>query len=311
MALIVYADVILPNSVIAAGVRGRQLRRNTRSVNQGGFNSINVVWQRTLRQFDLGITPMLPAQWQALEALFEVTDAGAFGFLMEDPKDSSTSGGGVLQPLGPTGLPVGTVGLGFGVPAYRVAKRYTSIGSSRTKDRAITRPRLAGFALLRDAAPVSIGVAAGNIALDTTTGIVTFVPDATSAATSITAGATTQVVTTTNPGTLIAGQRLFLSGFAGAGAPLVNGLSHVINTVTGSGPFTFTLATVTTGAAITVGAGQGARYPQASQALTWSGNFFVPVHFANDEIDWDMVRSGSPDARLIVGPTVTLMEVRE
>jgi hypothetical protein len=45
--------------------------------------------------------------------------------------------------------------------------------------------------------------------------------------------------------------------------------------------------------------------------LTWSGDFYVPVHFANDEIDWEMILGGTYDTRLIAGPSVTLQEVRE
>ena len=53
------------------------------------------------------------------------------------------------------------------------------------------------------------------------------------------------------------------------------------------------------------------KYPQATEALTWDGGFYVPVQFANDEIDWDLVRSGAYDTRLMAGPSVTLLEVRE
>lgn len=312
-SLTVYADVIVPNSVIAAGVRGKQIRKNSRTTSMNGTVQVNIDWARTLRQYELGIIPMLASQWRAIEGLFEVTEGGAFGMLLQDPKDSAAlvSEGLAQGYLASTTALVGSMGSGFGVPVVKLHKRYTSAGSTRTKDRAITRPVAAGFVLRRAGTPVTVGAAAGNIALDATTGLCTFVPDATSGANSITVGPTTQVSTTTNPGTLTAGQRLFLSGFTGAGAGLVNGLSHLINSVTGAGPFTFTLATVTTGATITLGAGQGARYPQASEALTWSGSFYVPVQFASDEIDWDLVAGGPNDMRLLAGPSVTLLEVRE
>ena len=312
-ALTVFADVIVPNTVVAAGIRGKQLRKNSRAVAINGTMQINIDWSRTLRQYELGFVPMAVAQWQAIEGLHEVTEGGAFGMLLQDPKDSGVLiTEGLLQAYSAaTTALVGSMGSGFGTPVHRLHKRYTSAGSSRTKDRAITRPMAAGFVLRRAGSPVTLGVAAGNAALDANTGTVTFVPDATSAATSITVGATTQVVTTTNPGTLIAGQRVYLTGFTGADAALVNNASHLINSVTGAGPFTFTLATVTTGRVITLGTGTAARYPQASEALTWSGSFWVPVHFASDEIDWELVASGPIVNRLLAGPSVTLMEVRE
>lgn len=47
------------------------------------------------------------------------------------------------------------------------------------------------------------------------------------------------------------------------------------------------------------------------EALTWSGRFYMPVHFQSDALDWDMVCAGSMDQRLLAGPAVILQEVRE
>ena len=35
------------------------------------------------------------------------------------------------------------------------------------------------------------------------------------------------------------------------------------------------------------------------------------VHFASDEIDWELVVGGPEGSRLLAGPSVTLMEIRE
>jgi len=45
--------------------------------------------------------------------------------------------------------------------------------------------------------------------------------------------------------------------------------------------------------------------------LAWTGSFYVPVHFRDDSIDWDLVRSGNMSDRLIDGPSVVLKEIRE
>ena len=134
--------------------------------------------------------------------------------------------------------------------------------------------------------------------MDYTTGIVTFVADAFSNASSITPGATTQVVLASNLG-LVAGKLLWLDNFAGADAALVNNKAHTINSIAGGGPYTFTLATDTSGKTITIGAGVGRKYPQASDALTWSGQFDVPCRFDTDQMqigleaynrfDWDQI----------------------
>lgn len=50
--------------------------------------------------------------------------------------------------------------------------------------------------------------------------------------------------------------------------------------------------------------------PTAS-TVTWSGIFYVPVHFERDDIEWDLVVAGPPDARRISGQSIVLVEVHE
>lgn len=49
----------------------------------------------------------------------------------------------------------------------------------------------------------------------------------------------------------------------------------------------------------------------AVESLSWSGRFYVPVHFLDDSIDWEMLAGGSMDQRLLAGPSVVLQEIRE
>jgi uncharacterized protein (TIGR02217 family) len=211
MTITVYSDVVMPNNVISAGVRGKQIRSNSRTMAMNGSQSINVNWARTLRQYELGIRPMTVAQWQAIEGMHEVTEGGAFGFLMEDPKDQT-----VLITEGVATLISGTT--------YQLKKRYTSAGSTRTKDRKITRPKATGLVI-----------------------------------------------------------RV-------SGTTLTVGTQYTINTVTG-------IVTIPSA--------------PAASTITWSGGFYVPVHFASDEIDWELDLGGSFDNRLLHGPTVIIMEVAE
>lgn len=208
-ALTVFADIILPNSIIAAaGLQGRNQRNNTRRQSKAGYQNINVDWSRTLRQFDLGFIPMRPDQWATIEGAFEETEGGAYGFLIEDPKDCSAT-----VATGRAALITGTT--------YQLQKLYTSAGSARTNLRTITRPKASDFAIFTSGTPIV------TFTLDPVTGIVT-IPSAPSAAT-----------------------------------------------------------------------------------LTWSGGFYVPVHFASDDLDWDLLAGGPADSRLIAGRSVTLQEVRE
>ena len=121
----VYADVILPNSIIAAGARGKSVRNNNRTLASNGTQQVNVNWARTLRQYELGVVPLSVASWQTIEGLFEVTEGGAFGFLLQDPKDTKALiAEGVATSLTST--------------TFQLYKTYTSAGSTRTKTRKIT-----------------------------------------------------------------------------------------------------------------------------------------------------------------------------
>jgi uncharacterized protein (TIGR02217 family) len=210
-SLTVLSDVVMPERLLSAGVRGKNIRRNTRTQARNGRVQINVDADLTQRQYEFGSVPLTLPQWQDLEGLHEVTDGGAFGLLLPDPKDASAS---ITQ--GIATLITGTT--------YQLHKRYTSAGSSRTKDRKITRPRAAGFVI--------------------------------------------QV----------------------SGTPLVSGSGYTLNADTG---------------VVTIPSAP------AANTITWSGAFYVPVHFLADELDWDIVRGGPYDGRFVVGPNVVLIEVIE
>ncbi|WP_219209446.1 hypothetical protein [Variovorax boronicumulans] len=305
MTIQVLDDVIVPNCVIMAGVAGRQTRQNDRTSNQGGYASANVVRDATMREYAIGIKPMPLNYWSEIEGLYEITDAGAFGMLLEDPKDSvvTVADSGLQGYM--SGVEFGAPGFGNGTPLYGLRQFKKAASSTRTRARTVTRPN--GTPLLfRGGAPVTLGTAAGNAALSAGPVYATFVPDATRTVTAVAVGASTQVTLSSSIGVLVGG-RLWLQGIAGADAALLNGRSHTVTALTGA---VYTLATNTTGKTITA-AGQGHKYPQPDEALTWAGSFYVPVQFADDNMDWDLVRPGDLDDRLVSGPTINLIEIRE
>lgn len=210
MSIVVLSDVIAPNSLWSSGVRGKQIRRNQRVQVQSGEMQINVGWSRTLRQYEIGSVPLTVEQWQSLEGLHEVTEGGAYGFLLEDPKDCS-----VTDATGKVTL------IDAGAHTYQLLQRKTAAGSTRVHDRVITRPRAASFVLKVSGTPT------GSYTLNDETGIVIIPAD------------------------------------------------------------------------------------PAAATVTWSGIFYVPVHFESDDIDWELVRAGAADTRLMAGPSVLLTEIRE
>ena len=295
----ILSDVILPESVMAAGVAGRNMRNNTRAMSGSGDATIIVNWQRTLRQYELGIVPMDIAAWQQIEALHELTAGGALGFLMADPKNSTIgAGAGVLQPLNAAGASVGTAGLGYGVPTYQLMQRTAVAGSSAVADRRITRPSTA--AILRGGGAVSPTV---------TLGVATFAADASEAITSIATGASTVLNFASGAGVvaqLAVGQRVYVSGTSGTAAAVLNGSSHAI---TAKGASSLTISTST--ATLSATGGTAEKYVQPTETLTWTGGFYIPVHFLDDEIEWQILRSGPVADRIVSGPRIVLQEVRE
>lgn len=257
---------------ISMGASGGPVFSTDVVVVSSGHEKRNVIWPNGRAKYDVAHGLRSQAQLDVLIAFFRAVRGKAFGFRFKDWSDFQvTSANGV----------VGT-GNGTGGPSHQLFKRYAAGALSEL--RPIRKPVAGQVVVQRNGGPVTAGVGPGQISIDSTTGLITFVADAQAAASSITVGATTTVVLAANPGTLIAGQLLYLSGFAGAGAAVVNDRSHTINSVTGTGPFTFVLGTVTTGATITLGSGLGRRFPQLADALTWSGQFDVPARFNTDEM---------------------------
>lgn len=306
--IVVLADVRIPDEFIQADMAGTLSRANDRTSVPAGFMSINVLRDITLRAWQVGVVPMLASEWEQIEAVYEVSDAGAYGVLLRDPKDSrvKSQAQGKLQGF-MLGVESGVVGYGNGGPRYGLRKVYAS--GSQLRARPITRPDVAASVLYRGGTPVTIGAGAGNAAISAGPSYVTFVPDASRTVSTVTVGATTQVVLASAIPGLVIGGRLWLDTLSGADAAILNNQSHqIINIVSA----TYTLATNTAGKAITAGAGQARKYPQPDEALTWTGVYDVPVHFRDDSIEWRTIAAQDSDGEILLnGVGIYLDEVRE
>lgn len=281
-----------PDEVSAWMQGGEEFLTDIVMVNSGAEQR-NMVWSNPLRRYSLSNGMRTIANAQATKAFFRAVGGRANGFRVKDIFDFDADH--------TTGI-LGT-GLGTGLPTYQLAKNYVS--GSVTSTANIVKPVAGTVSIKRGGATANFGSGAGQWALDTTTGIATVVADATANASSITANTTTTVVLASNPGSLVAGQKLHLSGFAGANASAVNDLAHTINSVAGTGPFTFVLATNTSGMTITLGSGVGKKYPQASETLTWAGEFDIPVRF---DVDW--LQIGLDPGGLLNWSQANLVELR-
>lgn len=309
MTIEVLTNVVIPQGILTAGITGELSRQNKRGQNIGGFATVNAYRDVTMRSYQVGTGPMRQEAGEQLVGAFEVTDAGAKGMLYEDPIDSSaTVANGSLQGY-MLGVEYGSPGLGNGCPTYGFRKMYAVWGGALSRARAFTR--LNGSpSLFRGGSPVTIGTLAGNAAISAGPSYVTFVADASRSVTAVTVGTTTQVTLASTIAGFVVGGRLWLQELTGADAALLNNQSHEIAAITGGGLNVYTLATNTAGKTITA-AGTGKKYPQPDEALTCAARFYVPVHFRNDTLAWELVVAGPTAKREIVVGSCYLDEIRE
>jgi uncharacterized protein (TIGR02217 family) len=257
-----------------------------------GYEQRSEVWRYSRAQWEVGHVAKPKSEWQQLRDFFHAMAGRLHGFRFKDWTDfeaNSADGSGYVNADGhPTGE-----------PTAQLFKRYQVL-TGVYRDRAITKPIAATVALQKD------GVAAATgWALDSTTGVVTF---------SALATATVNAITKANPGVATTsaahgfsnGQVIYLSGVAGMTE--VNDRAFTIAGVTST---TFQLGEDTTSYGTFTGTATAARYPQASESWTWTGEFDVPARFDTDQMRVDMIdRQGGEGELLIVWQAIPIIEIR-
>jgi uncharacterized protein (TIGR02217 family) len=278
--------------IVSAWALGGPEFKTLIAANGAGVESRNIVWQYPLSSWEIGAGLREVKDAQATIAFHRKVYGRALGFRFKDPFDNTADD---------TSGAVGPAAIGSGLPAYQLYKNYP-VDITQYANRQILKPVIGSLSIKRAGVLQTQGVAAGNYAVDYTTGIVTFVADATSAITGVTVGASTVVQLAGALAGLGVGDKLYVSGLGGADAALLNGLAHTISAIAGGN---YTVSTNTAGKTITA-SGTGAKYPQPSQTLTWAGEFDVPVRFDNDKLDLQLDEGG-----LLQYNNITVRELRE
>jgi len=240
-----------------------------------GREAINIARSQARLRFDIEM-PLLGTAKDTLLAFFRAMKGRGHGFRLKDWSDYEVArAAGRLSAIA-AGVTAETASdYGAGVPAYQLTKVYET--GALAEHRWVRKPVVGTTAIYRGDVLATAGASAGNYALDTTTGVVTWVASAASAVSSVSVGASTEVTLNSAIG-LSNGGRLYLSGLTGTVASVLNGLAHPITDVSGA---VYTISTSTAGLAYTSG-GTGYRYPQPDEALDFSGEFDVAVRFDSD-----------------------------
>lgn len=272
---------------------------------RAGYESRNENWSQARHRLVLTHQGILQAQHDALLDHFHAVGGRAHAFRVKNWFDYqlTAANSGLVGRHG--SVQVGAFGVGHGVPVYQIRKRYSRGALARIRD--IVKP-VATPTVYRNGVAAVVGIGASEIAIDTTTGLVTFVADATRTVSGVTVGATTAIEVS---GSALAqvgiGDRLYLSGLTGADAALLNGLSHLVSNLVGT---TYTLATDTAGKTITAGAGVAAAYPQADETLTVAGEFDLPMRFTADEAEFEVLDKNVAGGLIFAWRGIELIEVR-
>jgi uncharacterized protein (TIGR02217 family) len=254
-----------PEFIAYGAVGGPGYKTDIVEVDSGGEQR-NPRWDQARARYTVEM-PLVDPNRATLIAFFRAMKGRAYGFRLKDWSDYQCD------------LTNGTLGLSVptGLPTYQLYKLYSQ---GLTEYRLIKKPVSGQVAVYRGGVLQTLGAGAGNYAVDTTTGIVTFVADATANVNAVTISATPVITLASALSGLAIGGKLYLTGLGGTVGNVLNGLAHSVTNVSGA---QYTISTSTVGLAYTSG-GSGRKYPQPSETLAWVGEFDVPVRFDNDEL---------------------------
>jgi uncharacterized protein (TIGR02217 family) len=255
------------NTNVAASTSGREQR--------------NILWSYGRGQWDLQNTYRTNGgvadaySIQTLRNFFRVAKGQAYGFRFRDWTDYLDEGGGILGAPLTTYIPFNApTGTGSGIPTLQLYKQYDM--APLADYRLVQKPLAAS--IYRNAIQVAAGTGPGEYSLDTTTGLVTFVPDSQESPSAYAAGATTTVTVPAVPSGWAVGKSLYFSGVTGDTNSALNGQAVQITAISGD---LVTVAANTTG--LTLTGGTAAMYPQVTDELTWVGTFDTPCRFGTDQ----------------------------
>lgn len=257
-----------------------------------GRETRSIAWTQSRCHFEVGRRMMNASDTATLDAFFRSVKGRANGFRIKDWTDYTvTTANGLLVTTTAPGV-------------YQLAKTYITGALNETRN--ITKPVVGTVQPYRNGIAVTAGSSAGNYSLDTTTGLLTFVADASQAITSNTPGATTVL----NFGAALTGatvgQYVAVSGVSGTLGATLNGKLWQI---TATGTNQITIAAATTGN--TGSGGTVSLFPQSGETLTWAGQFDVPARFDVDEMKKQIIDRNGPSGDLLVDwGSIPIVEIR-
>lgn len=234
-----------------------------------GYEQTNQNWDGSLMGGDVSHGVKSPADMAILNTFFRIAKGRAKGWRFKDLTDYTVT-------IAAANGYLGTTALGTGLAPYKLYKHYSNTGGS--ENRRIMKPVSGQVFVYRGGVLVTVGAAAGNVAIDTTTGLITFVADISKTISAVTKANPGKVTTSTNHG-FSNGQQIYHSGVGG-----MIQLNGNVYTITVTAVNQYTIGVDTTGYTTFTAGGTAAKFPQTSEALLWEGEFDVPCRFDIDQM---------------------------
>lgn len=237
-------------------------------------------WSEQKAEYDVSYGIRTTSDLQTVVDFFNEMRGQAYGFRYKDWLDYTATD----EPLTPDGS-----------PTVQLTKTYGTGLNNYVRD--IKKP-IAGITLKRNASPYA---PSPTFSLDTTTGIVTLQPllsvSIANVASNATSPLTTRITTSSAHG-LSTSNEVYIKNVEGVTS--INNTVYTITVVDGSN---FDIAANTSAETYTTG-GTVEFHIQSTDTLTWTGEFDVPVRFAQDFIDVSL------DTASYGGTSITLEEIR-
>lgn len=255
------------STTIVGSTSGREKRNGLWQYGRGAWDL-----QNTFRKNGSSVDPYT-VQW--LRDFFRYMKGQLYGFRFRDWTDYMDEGAGVLGSLlnSYTQAPVVT-GNFDGSNAMQMFKEYAA--TPLVDYRIVTKPQ-GGCSVYRTGVLMPTGTGAGEVEIDTTTGIAQFTADSQATIEAWGTGGSTTLQVNAVPAGWAAGQTLYVSGASGDTGGNVNGVPCVVQSISGND---VVLSAASTGSP---SGGVVGKYPQPTETATWTGTFDTPVRFATDQ----------------------------
>lgn len=253
------------NNIVMAGVSGGPQFSTTVVTVNGGFEQRNRNWTASRGQWQLGNRLFKDTELQIIIDFFNARGGKWQGFRFKDWSDFRDMGRGILG----TGSAIAKTNV------YQMNKKYQSGPDSYI--RKIAKPIGSTVKVFKNSVEVVKGSAFGNWSIDQTTGLITFVVKAHG----ITGISKSSQAVITSANTFQIGDKVYFDSIVGMTE--LNGLS---GNVIAAGASSYTVDVNTSTFSTYVSGGVATKYPfVGGEAVTWTGEFDVPVRFDTDKFE--------------------------